>query len=115
MTYEEALEFFARYGNVCCDVDRLRGSIPTLSQLESAVNHAISSPHDQPHEVAVAAAAAIQKETRLFEEPKDPTVVRPETVQAMLDCWSRGGTYTYPYTPAETQAAAARWAAEGGK
>ena len=59
MTYEEALDFFARYGNVCGDPDRLRLERPTEQNLIDAVYVATNPPHNQPEEVAKAAREAI--------------------------------------------------------
>lgn len=112
MNYEEALDFFARYGNVSCDVDRLRNAVPTPAQLTAAVNHAINPPHDQSRELALAACRAVMDHLKLIEEPTTQTLVREDVVNTMIGFWERGETYSFPCTKAEVTAAERRWVAE---
>jgi hypothetical protein len=112
MTYDEALDFFARYGNVACDTDRLRNSVATDMQLSRATIRATQPPHDQPPEVALAAKNAVLDFYATLEEPTDPSAVREATVNRMIEFWERGETYTFPYTRAEVKAAERRWVDE---
>lgn len=47
MTYEQALEFFARYGNTTKDADRLRDVEPTGIELHASINAAILKGQDK--------------------------------------------------------------------
>jgi thiazole synthase ThiGH ThiG subunit len=110
MTYDEALEFFANYGNVARDLDRLRDSVATEGQLNAAV--AVAS-GNQPTELAEEAKRAILAHYAKLEDPKDQSVLRPDTVERMLELWGRGEAFTFPYTKAELDAAQRRWIDEG--
>lgn len=57
MTVDEALELFAKYGNVCSNIERLRLERPTKDQLSDACMH--SQIH---HEVNLDEAAALIRE-----------------------------------------------------
>lgn len=112
MTYDEALEFFARYGNVTTDIDRLRRSVATPQQLTQAAKRATKPPHDQPLDVAAEAVSTVLAHYDGMDYPRDQNVVRERIVNEMIDFWQRGETYTYPYTRAEVRAAERRWVAE---
>lgn len=112
MTYDEALDFFAKYGNVAGDPDRLRNSMPTPSQLKDAAIRATQPPFNQPNELAQEAALAVANQMELMEEPKDQSVVRKPTVNRMIELWEKGEVYTFPYTRAEVRAAEQRWVKE---
>jgi hypothetical protein len=58
MTLEEALEFFAAYGNVASEAEGLRRQPPTLGQLSDAVRWAKAKGQD-PAAVEEAKAAII--------------------------------------------------------
>jgi len=58
MTRQSALEFFAQYGNVHPDIEKLNREQPTKSELDAAVDRAVKV-YNQPLQIALDAAMAI--------------------------------------------------------
>jgi hypothetical protein len=111
MTLDEAFEFFANYGNVSAETERLRNTVPKPQDLQAAIEHAVRA-KGQPRELAQEAARLVGQHFDVFESPRDETIVRESVVEQMMSFWERGEVYTFPYTRAEVAAAERRWIAE---